>query len=132
VAFIIKDILQEAGRRGTAKKISELERSDFSGKTGTTNDAESTWFTGFNDNLVTTVWVGFDQPKSLGNREFGSSVALPIWMEFIESNTEDIPLNSSLPPAGLVVVKIDPKTGKRLKDGSKEGIFEYYLQENTP
>ena len=132
VAFIIKDILQEAGRRGTAKKISELERSDFSGKTGTTNDAESTWFTGFNDNLVTTVWVGFDQPKSLGNREFGSSVALPIWMEFIESNTEDIPLNSSLPPAGLVVVKIDPKTGERLKDGSKEGIFEYYLQENTP
>ena len=76
--------------------------------------------------------MGFDQPKSLGNREFGSSVALPIWMEFIESNTEDIPLNSSLPPAGLVVVKIDPKTGKRLKDGSKEGIFEYYLQENTP
>jgi penicillin-binding protein 1A len=132
VAFIIKDILQEAGRRGTAKKISELERSDFSGKTGTTNDAESTWFTGFNDNLVTTVWVGFDQPKSLGNREFGSSVALPIWMEFIESNTEDIPLNSSLPPAGLVVIKIDPKTGERLKDGSKEGIFEYYLQENTP
>ena len=80
VAFIVKDILQEAARRGTAKKISELGRNDLAGKTGTTNEAESTWFTGFNDSLVTSVWVGFDQPKSLGNREFGSSTALPIWM----------------------------------------------------
>ena len=131
-AFIIKDILQEAGRRGTAKKIKELDRPDFSGKTGTTNEAESTWFTGFNDSLVTTVWVGFDQPRSLGNREFGSSVALPIWVDFIKNNLEEIPLNISIPPRGIVAVKIDKITGKRVGDDSNNSIFEYYLEEKSP
>ena len=131
-AFIIKDILQEAGRRGTAKKIIELDRADFSGKTGTTNEAESTWFTGFNDSLVTTVWVGFDQPRSLGNREFGSSVALPIWLDFIKKNLEEIPLNISIPPRGIVAVKIDKMTGKRVGDDSNNSIFEYYLEEKSP
>ena len=132
VAFIIKDILQEAGRRGTANKISELSRNDFSGKTGTTNEAESTWFTGFNDSLVTTVWVGFDKSQSLGNREYGSSVALPIWMDFIGNNLEDIPLNNSSPPEGIVVVKIDKTSGKRSSDNSNNSMFEYFLEENSP
>ena len=132
VAFLIKDILQEAGRRGTARKITELGRSDFSGKTGTTNEAESTWFTGFNDDLVTTVWVGFDQPKSLGSREFGSSTALPIWMDFIKKNQDKLEISSSLPPPGLVVIKVDKKTGKRSQEESSDVIFEYYLEENSP
>ena len=132
VAFIIKDILQEAGRRGTAKKIKELDRADFSGKTGTTNEAESTWFTGFNDSLVTTVWIGFDQPRSLGNREFGSSIALPIWLDFIKNNLEELPLNISIPPRGIVAVKIDKITGKRVGDDSSNSIFEYYLEEKSP
>jgi len=132
VAFLIKDILQEAGRRGTARKITELGRSDFSGKTGTTNEAESTWFTGFNDELVTTVWVGFDQPKSLGSREFGSSTALPIWMDFIKKNQDKLEISSSLPPPGLVVIKVDKKTGKRSQEESSDVIFEYYLEENSP
>ena len=132
VAFLIKDILQEAGRRGTARKISELGRSDFSGKTGTTNEAESTWFTGFNNDLVTTVWVGFDQPKSLGNREFGSSIALPIWMDFIKKNQVKLKIGSSLPPPGLAVIKVDKKTGKRSQEESSDVIFEYFLEENSP
>jgi penicillin-binding protein 1A len=132
VAFLIKDILQEAGRRGTARKITELGRSDFSGKTGTTNEAESTWFTGFNDELVTTVWVGFDQPKSLGSREFGSSTALPIWMDFIKKNQDKLEIGFSLPPPGLVVIKVDKKTGKRSQEESSDVIFEYYLEENSP
>ena len=132
VAFIIKDILQEAARRGTAKKIIELGRPDFSGKTGTTNKAESTWFTGFNNSLVTTVWVGFDQPRSLGNREFGSSIALPIWMDFIKNNLEEIPLNNSIPPQGIVAVKIDKNTGKRVSSDSNNSMFEYYLEEKGP
>ena len=129
---MIKDILQEAGRRGTARKITELGRSDFSGKTGTTNEAESTWFTGFNNDLVTTVWVGFDQPKSLGSREFGSSTALPIWMDFIKKNQDKLEISSSLPPPGLVVIKVDKKTGKRSQEESSDVIFEYYLEENSP
>ena len=132
IAFIIKDILQEAARRGTAKKVKELGRGDLAGKTGTTNEAESTWFTGFNESLVTTVWVGFDQPKSLGNREFGSSTALPIWMDFIQPNIEELPKNKNLPPDGIVSIKIDKRTGLKAESDSRNSIFEYYLEEYIP
>ena len=132
VAFLITDILQEAAARGTARKVSELKRRDFAGKTGTTNDAESTWFTGYNNSLVTTVWAGFDQPKSLGNREFGSSVALPIWLSFTKEIIDQIPLTTELPPEGLSVIKIDKSTGKRADIDTKSSIFEYFLEENPP
>ena len=132
VAFIIKDILREAARRGTAKKVSLLNRSDFSGKTGTTNEAESTWFTGFNDHLVTSVWVGFDQPKSLGNREFGSSTALPIWIDFMEANLQNLPEDLIIPPEGLVSIKVDKITGLRSDNSSRNSLFEYFLEEYGP
>jgi len=132
IAFIIKDILQEAARRGTAKKVKELGRGDLAGKTGTTNEAESTWFTGFNESLVTTVWVGFDQPKSLGNREFGSSTALPIWMDFMQPNIDELPKNKNLPPDGIVSIKIDKRTGLKAEGDSRNSIFEYYLEEHLP
>ncbi|MDP6181938.1 MAG: PBP1A family penicillin-binding protein [SAR86 cluster bacterium] len=132
IAFLISDILQEASTRGTARKVSELKRRDFAGKTGTTNDAESTWFTGYNNSLVTTVWAGFDQPRSLGNREFGSSVALPIWLSFTKEIIDQIPVNNTLPPEGLSIIKIDKSTGKRADKETKNSIFEYYLEEHTP
>ena len=132
IAFLITDILKEASVRGTARKVSELKRRDFAGKTGTTNDAESTWFTGYNSSLVTTVWVGFDQPKSLGNREFGSSVALPIWLSFIEEIVDLIPAKNVLPPEGISIIKIDKSSGKRADSETKSPIFEYYLEEHTP
>ena len=132
IAFIIQDILQEAAKRGTAKKISELGRGDLAGKTGTTNEAESTWFTGFNEFLVTTVWVGFDQPQSLGNREFGSSTALPIWLNFMRPNIDFLPRNKNLPPNGIVSIKVDKKTGLKLESDSGNSIFEYYLEEYLP
>ena len=132
VAYIIKDILQEAGIRGTAKKIKELKRNDFSGKTGTTNEAESTWFTGFNNFLVASVWVGFDNPKSLGNREFGSTTALPIWLDFIKKNIKAIPKDNALAPSGLISVKINKSSGKRAGNEQKDTMFEYYLQEFPP
>ena len=132
IAFIIQDILQEAAKRGTAKKVSELGRGDLAGKTGTTNEAESTWFTGFNEFLVTTVWVGFDQPQSLGNREFGSSTALPIWLNFMRPNIDFLPRNKNLPPNGIVSIKVDKKTGLKLESDSGNSIFEYYLEEYLP
>ena len=132
IAFIIQDILQEAAKRGTAKKVSELGRGDLAGKTGTTNEAESTWFTGFNEFLVTTVWVGFDQPQSLGNREFGSSTALPIWLNFMRPNIDFLPRNKNLPPNGIVSIKVDKKTGLKLESNSGNSIFEYYLEEYLP
>ena len=132
IAFLITDILKEAAIRGTARRVSEIQRRDFAGKTGTTNDAESTWFTGYNNSLVTSVWVGFDQPRSLGNREFGSSVALPIWLSFIQEIIDKIPISNTVPPEGLSIIKIDKSTGKRPGIETKNQIFEYYLEEHTP
>ena len=132
IAFLINDILKEAATRGTAKKVSELKRPDFAGKTGTTNKAESTWFTGFNDHIVTSVWVGFDQPKSLGDREFGSSIALPIWFNYKKEIIDDIPVSKTLPPKGLSIVKIDKDSGQRAAPESKNLMFEYFLEENMP
>ena len=132
VAFMIKDILQEAAVRGTARKVSSLGRNDLAGKTGTTNDAESTWFTGFNEYLVTSVWVGFDQPKSLGNNEYGSSTALPIWIDFMNPLLKELPPSKSFPPEGLVSVRINKESGLRAEVGENESIFEYFLEENLP
>ena len=78
--LLVNDILREATQRGTGKAIKKLERNDFAGKTGTTNDSESAWFTGFNNKILTTVWFGYDQPRSLGRNEYGSTTALPIWL----------------------------------------------------
>ena len=132
IAFIITDILKEAATRGTAKKVSELGRPDFAGKTGTTNKAESTWFTGYNDQIVTSVWVGFDQPRSLGDREFGSSIALPIWLNYKQNIIDNIPVSAELPPDGLSIIKIDKDTGEKAKPESENLMFEYFLEENTP
>jgi len=132
IAFLITDILKEAAARGTAKKVAELKRPDFAGKTGTTNKAESTWFTGYNDQIVTSVWVGFDQPRSLGDREFGSSIALPIWLSYKKNIIDDMPLSKKLPPEGLSVIKIDKDSGEKAKPGSKNLMFEYFLEENIP
>ena len=84
VAFITKDILREALSRGSnARQVGILKRNDIAGKTGTTNNAISTWFSGFHNNLVTTVWIGTDDFSSLGDNEFGSSIALPTWVDFM-------------------------------------------------
>ena len=132
IAFLINDILKEAAVRGTAKKVSELQRPDFAGKTGTTNDAESTWFTGYNDQIVTSVWVGFDQPKSLGDREFGSSIALPIWLNYKKEIINTIDISKQLPPEGLSIIKIDKDSGEKARSDSKSLMFEYFLEENKP
>ena len=132
IAFLINDILKEAAVRGTARKISELQRKDFAGKTGTTNDAESTWFTGYNDQIVTSVWVGFDQPKSLGDREFGSSIALPIWLNYKKQIIDEIPISSVLPPEGLSIVKIDMDSGQLADEQTNKPMFEYFLEESIP
>ncbi|MAR58278.1 MAG: hypothetical protein CMP44_04705 [Rickettsiales bacterium] len=132
IAFLINDILREATIRGTASKVSELKRNDFSGKTGTTNKAESTWFTGYNENIVTSVWVGFDNPKSLGDREFGSTIALPIWLDYKREIIDEIPVSIKLPPEGLSIVKIDKESGKLASEETTRPAFEYFLEENMP
>ena len=82
----------QRGSNGRKTKI--LNRSDIAGKTGTTNDAISTWFSGFHRDLSATVWVGTDDFSSLGDNEFGSSIALPIWVDFMKVGLKDLPTGS--------------------------------------
>jgi len=84
-AYVMTDMLQQVVRSGTARAAKKrLNRSDIGGKTGTTNDFKDAWFSGFNHDLVTSVWVGFDQPRTLGKKESATKVALPIWIDFME------------------------------------------------
>lgn len=90
-AFDMANILQDVIVHGTGRAALKLGRNDLGGKTGTTNDAKDAWFAGFNGNLVTVTWVGFDQPKTLGRREYGGVAALPIWIQFMGEALKDTP-----------------------------------------
>ncbi len=127
IAFMINDILKEAAQRGTGRKINELGRKDFAAKTGTSNDAESTWFTGFNENILTTVWFGYDNPSSLGNNEFGSTTSLPIWLNYKKQIIDTIPKGKFKKPSGLIARKINLETGELAKPEDDRVKFELFL-----
>ena len=131
IAYLVKDILQEHMKRGSAGRRSAiLKRNDIAGKTGTTNDAISTWFSGFHDNLVTTVWVGTDDFSSLGKNEFGSSIALPIWVDYMGDQLEDLEIKENSIPEKLSFIKVNPDTGKPNDGNDINGYFELFLDEN--
>jgi penicillin-binding protein 1A len=101
-AFVMGSMLQEVTRSGTAAKAQALlKRPDLYGKTGTTNDAVDAWFAGFQPGLVAVAWIGYDQPRSLGAHEFGATLALPVWTEFMQQALRDAPVRELVPPAGL-------------------------------
>ena len=127
IAFMVNDILKEAAQRGTGRKINDLGRKDFAAKTGTSNDAESTWFTGFNENILTTVWFGYDNPSSLGDNEFGSTTSLPIWLDYKKQIIESIPKGKFKKPAGLIARKINLETGELAKPEDEKVKFELFL-----
>jgi len=131
-AYLITNILQDVVKRGTGRKASVLGRNDLAGKTGTTNDLKDAWFSGFNPDLVASVWVGFDQPRSLGRSEFGSRAALPIWIDFMAEALEGVPEVALIPPEGIVSVRIDPVTGLLAYPGQKDAIFEVFREEDVP
>ncbi len=132
VVFIMDSMLRDVIKKGTGRRARVLQRDDLSGKTGTTNGPNDAWFSGYNRNIITTTWVGFDQNKPLGNREYGGSAALPIWIDFMREALKHSPEYSRAQPPGIVTVKIDPETGKRAKAGDPDAIFEYFRAENTP
>ncbi|WP_292950677.1 penicillin-binding protein 1A [Neptuniibacter sp. UBA847] len=132
VTFLTYNIMQDVIRRGTARKALVLKRNDIAGKTGTTNEQKDAWFSGFNQDYVATAWVGFDQPKTLGRREFGGTAALPIWIDFMREALKDTPEKAPTPPEGVVSVKIDPKSGKRAYPGQTDAIYEFFRLKNVP
>ncbi|GGO78302.1 penicillin-binding protein [Marinobacterium nitratireducens] len=131
-AYQMYSMLQDVIRQGTGTRAQSLDRSDLAGKTGTTNDQKDAWFSGFNRNLVATTWVGFDQPKPLGRREFGSSAALPIWIDFMQTALNGMPEEAPSPPDGIVRVRIDPSSGLLARPGQENAIFEVFRSEDAP
>ncbi|MBE0407947.1 penicillin-binding protein 1A [Psychrobacter sp. AOP22-C1-22] len=91
VAFEMADILRDVVQRGTAVRAKALGRNDIGGKTGTTNEAKDAWFAGFHPTNATIVWMGFDQPSTLGRREYGGVAALPVWMDFMKAQLKGVP-----------------------------------------
>jgi Membrane carboxypeptidase/penicillin-binding protein len=95
-------MLRDVVRYGTATRALSLGRSDLAGKTGTTNDSFDAWFAGYNAALVAVAWVGYDQPRSLGDRETGGGLALPIWIQYMRTALKDVPEVPLKPPPGVV------------------------------
>lgn len=103
-AFVTDSMLREVVRSGTGAAASKLGRSDIAGKTGTTNDAVDGWFSGYGGGIVAVSWMGYDDPKSLGGREFGATVAMPIWMDYMRVALQKRPAQERPVPDGLVQV----------------------------
>lgn len=98
-AFVMSSLLQEVTRSGTAAKAQAmLKRTDLYGKTGTTNDSMDAWFAGYQPTLTAVVWIGYDTPRKLGDRETGGGLALPVWIEFMAHALRDTPVQEIDPP----------------------------------
>ena len=102
-AFVMDTLLQEVARSGTAAKAqAQLKRPDIYGKTGTTNDSMDAWFAGFQPSLVAVVWIGYDNPRKLGDRETGGGLALPVWIELMQYALRGVPVQELTPPEGVI------------------------------
>ncbi|MFT4811791.1 MAG: penicillin-binding protein 1A [Marinoscillum sp.] len=130
--FIMNNMLQDVIKRGTGRRALALNRSDIAGKTGTTNDQKDAWFSGYNRDLVTSVWIGFDQPRSLGRWAFGGNTALPVWVDYMGAMLADKKQRPFPQPDGIVNVRIDPETGLLAQPGQVDAIFELFKREQIP
>ncbi len=118
-AFVMTSLLQEVTRSGTAAKAqATLKRPDVYGKTGTTNDSMDAWFAGYHPNLAAVVWIGYDTPRKLGDRETGGGLSLPVWISFMESALRSMPVSEPTVPEGLVNVAGDWMYSDLSKEGS--------------
>lgn len=117
-AWLIDSMLHDVVRRGTATRAAKvLQRGDLAGKTGTTNDYVDAWFCGYQPTVVGIAWIGFDQPRRLGNGETGGAAALPIWIGYMQNALKNVPETWNEPPAGLITITADdPASGKTGKD----------------
>ena len=131
-AWLIDSMLADVITRGTGRRALALGRGDLAGKTGTTNDAKDTWFNGFTRDLVATVWVGYDQERSLGEGEEGARTAVPIWVHFMREALRGVPQKTRPMPEGLVQVRISPTTGQVAGVDDPDAIFETFMVDRLP
>jgi penicillin-binding protein 1A len=130
--WLMTSMMRDVIKRGTARKARVLGRADLAGKTGTTNDQKDAWFSGFNQALVATAWVGFDKLEPLGRGETGGRAALPVWIEYLRFALQDVAELRQEPPEGLVTVRIDPATGLLAGSGQRDAIFETFREDRVP
>ncbi len=130
-SFVVTSMLGDAIKRGTGRRARVLERDDLSGKTGTTNGPRDAWFSGYNSDLVTTAWVGFDDYSLLGRKEFGGTAALPIWINFMRDALPAEQAPAMMPP-GIVRLRVDRASGLRVTGTPENSVYEYFLEEFIP
>jgi len=131
VSFLMNDVLEGFMKNGVAgRKSSFLNREDIAGKTGTTNDSISTWFSGYHSDLVTTVWVGTDDFTPLGENEYGSTIALPIWINYMDYKLESLEASSEEIPENISFVRVNRSSGEVDDDLNGDFYFELFLDEN--
>lgn len=128
MTIAMKAVIQSESGTGTPAKA--LKRHDLAGKTGTTNDKRDAWFSGYNNDIVSTAWMGFDTPRSL--YEFGNQAALPIWIDFMRNALKGTPIANMPEPTGLVSVRINPKTGMLASPGEDDASFAIFRQQYAP
>ncbi|WP_409298800.1 penicillin-binding protein 1A [Pseudomonas sp. KCJK8993] len=130
--YLLTSMLQDVIKRGTGRAAAAMGRPDIAGKTGTTNDAKDSWFTGYNGDYVTTVWAGFDQPQSLGRREWGVTIALPIWMDYMGQALAGKALYSQPEPPGIITRRIHLEDGTAAPADAAHTAMELFKSENAP
>ena len=135
VAYLIGSLLHDVVRRGTGHDAMVLKRNDLAGKTGSTNDHRDAWFNGYNDQLVASVWVGFDDFSSLGRAngvgEFGAQAALPMWIAYMRETLKGVPEKPYEMPPGITTARIDPATGQLAPAGAGNSMLEYFKTEDV-
>ena len=129
-AYQMTSILEGVVQRGTAKKLRDL-KLNIAGKTGTTNKNVDTWFIGFTSNLLVGVYVGHDNPTSLGKYETGSKTALPIFKKFIKNTVKKSDARPFKATKGIIMMVVDPNTGQKAKFTSKNTIIEVFKKKNV-
>lgn len=130
--YILTSMLQDVIKRGTGRRALALGRDDLAGKTGTTNESKDAWFSGYNADYMTTVWTGFDQPETLGRREYGGTVSLPIWMHFMGAALKGKPSHPPAEPEGILSLRVDPVSGRAARPDTPNAYFELFKAEDSP
>ena len=130
-AYLITSILMDVIQEGTGRKAKVIGKP-LAGKTGTTNDFTDAWFVGFSPHLATGVWVGFDDMRSLGNREAGARAALPIWISYNKIALDTVPEGTFSMPDDVTFARIDPETGLLAPQGMENAVIEIFVKGTEP
>ncbi len=131
-AYLVRSMMMDVVRRGTGRKAMVLGRNDLAGKTGTTNEQRDAWFSGYNDEIVTSVWTGFDSHEPLGRNEVGGKAALPIWINYMRIALHEVPDEPPKIPAGITQARIDAQTGLLARPENRDAIMEVFKLGSLP